>query len=71
VNGTLSSGNVAFIDTATGGGTYTCATNINVQLSLTGSPPAGFIEINTEQPYQFTAAQAAQLIATGVALFAT
>ena len=70
INGQLSMGNAAFIDAATSGTTWTCAININAQLG-SGGPLSGFVQINAGQPYIFTAAQAAQLIAAGVPLVAT
>lgn len=71
INGTLSEGNAAFIDAATGGGTYTSPININVVLGSGGPLAAGFFQINAGVPYQFTTAQHAQLVAAGVTLNAT
>ena len=48
-----------------GVGTYTSAVSVNVQLGGT------LVQINAGQPYQFTAAQVAQLAAAGVTLSAT
>ena len=64
-------GYAATIDTLTGGSTYTSPININVQLGTGGALAAGFHQINAGVPYQFTAAQAAQLVAAGVPLVVT
>jgi hypothetical protein len=66
VNGEVGHGVQRFVDSTLGVETYTVANSVSVQLSA--GPLSGFIELRSGVPYLFTAAEAAQLAAAGVAL---